>query len=872
MEWLRLAAPKIKAWVEYHICSTYHCATALPGHGEAFTFAVYFFLLALGALGYLFLMYLVFLVMGWNKRTGKTQAWRKVLLWVLFAFLVLSAAAIASTLWAKRLIKDLGGAYEWIVNCGRGWAALFKPNGALHGLVFSGHSNPYIFGLFYYCLLVLILEIVILCITHFVGKPKAEPVKEESAIPAPTPAYTEEVKPVEEKKEEPTPAPVAAAIAKPEEAKAAVAVDVAKEAEPVKPEKIVPTVRELALLNSLEPLKPSHIASLPGIYPTEEEKIVADLEPTSDHAVDEEEKEHEAEDKALKDSLGPVDNRIKVLPAVDEWGADPWKDEEEKPAEEVKPVEEAKPVEPAPAPVAEEKPTEEAKPVEEKPAQEEKPVEAAPATEAKPVDITEEAKPEEEKAPVLEEVKPAETKEAKPAEEVKKTTVVVAPNDLPADDKRPQEETSPKDYKATGEDRSELKSVVANNDHEAITTEPSPIKDAWVLPPYVPEEKPVEEEKPAEAAKLVEEAKPVEEKPTEEPKPEEAAPAEEGKATEEAKPVNPNEIPAETGRLQEEKNENHFFATGEDRSKLKEVHADNSHEEVVTEKPSTEDTWKLPPYVEEKKPEPASKPAQEKKPLGYQPSVKPVALKQVNPNAHPNKPHGPIGVVTPIVHEEKKPVEEAPVEEAPVEEEKKLAPVTGPLHSTEKSKHEKIEAVKARRVRFELKNYQIKTYQGDLTPEQAFEKGVTKVQPKVRPTFANESAEPTWKAKRREEDIRKNGYTNVTQVEKLNGVTPVAPKPIEKKPTSIREMVKMRQQEAQEAKKAEEAKPAEEEKKPIKPIKPVAVPVKPVEPKPEEKKEDIPNTKEFFHPIAPIAKKPTKRPDIKPIDPNKRSH
>ena len=54
------------------------------------------------------------------------------------------------------------------------------------------------------------------------------------------------------------------------------------------------------------------------------------------------------------------------------------------------------------------------------------------------------------------------------------------------------------------EDRSDVKSVVADNEHEPLTTEPRP-ENTWVLPPYVPEEKPVEEAKPIEETKPVEE-------------------------------------------------------------------------------------------------------------------------------------------------------------------------------------------------------------------------------------------------------------------------------------------------------------------------------------------------------------------------------
>jgi hypothetical protein len=863
MDWLKARVPAIKNWVNYHICQNYHCATALPGHGVAFTCAFYLLLGSICALGYLFLIYIIFLVMGKNKRVGRTQAWRKVFEWILFVIVLLCAAATASTLWKQRSIKVFGPAYTWMLNVARSFADLFKEGGALTILRFGGHTNPYIFALFYFCLIVALFEIVVLLICRFAGKPKKakeaipslagkEEEEEEKkpeetpALQAPVPAYSEatEAAPVKEEEEKKPEAAVAAT--------SPVAAVSTKEVTKATSERVLPTVRELALLNSLEPLKPSRIAALPGIYPTEEEKIINDLEPFHEKAVI---KEENKEDSALAKSLSPEEAKVQVLPAVDEWGADPW-DEEEKPVEEEKPIEE--------------------KTIEETPAPKE--------------DITETAKPEEETAPVLEEVKepveepkpleeaPKEEKpiktpveEEKPAEEEKPFN----PNDLKADYGRAEKE-NPYSFEATGEDRSDVKSVVADNEHEPLTTEPRP-ENTWVLPPYVPEEKPVEEAKPIEETKPVEEVKPVEApkeeakpveevKPAETPKEEEKpveAPVEE-KPVEEEKPLNPNDIKAEVGR-KEQANPYSYQATGEDRSELKSVQNNNEHEEIKTEA-RPENTWVLPPYVPEEKPVEAPKPVEANKPMAT-PNVKQMVLKPVNLGVHANKPHGPIGVVAPMAHKEEEP---KPV----VQEEKKLAPVSGPLHSTAKSKHEKIEAVKARHVAFELKNYQVRTYQGDLTPEQAFALGAMKVQPKVRPTFANESNEPTWKAKRREEDIRKNGYSNITQVEDLNGAKPSVPKPVTStKATSIRDMVKERQLAAEEAKKAAQEKPTSEEKKPLKPIKPIkpvsaSTTTKPSEP--ETKKDEIPQPKEFFHPIAPIAKKPNKRPEIKPIDPNQR--
>ena len=252
------------------------------------------------------------------------------------------------------------------------------------------------------------------------------------------------------------------------------------------------------------------------------------------------------------------------------------------------------------------------------------------------------------------------------------------------------------------------------------------------------------------------------------------------------------------------------------------------------------------------------KPAEPQKPVA---SVKQVELKKANPIPSQAKPKiVPIAPITPAKEEEPTPVEE----EKPV-----IAPISGPLHSTEKSRHGKIEVVKAKKVKFELQNYKIKTYEGDISAEDAFKMGVTKVQPTVNPVFANSASEPEWKRKKREDEIRKNGYSNIQKVSTLDGNVQ-SQNVNNTKATSIREMVK--------AQKAQEAAPKVEtkvENKMAKPAAPIAVkPAAPVAPaqKPEEKKDNPFSDKQSpaFHPIAPIAKKETKRPTIKPVDPIKK--
>ena len=303
------------------------------------------------------------------------------------------------------------------------------------------------------------------------------------------------------------------------------------------------------------------------------------------------------------------------------------------------------------------------------------------------------------------------------------------------------------------------------------------------------------------------------------------------------------------------------------REQFKVIVADNSHDEVKTEKFYKDNAWIVPEYPDEpepvKEPEPEPKPVEEKPAEPQKPvaSVKQVELKKANPISNQAKPKiVPIAPITPAKEEEPTPVEE---------EKPAIAPISGPLHSTEKSRHGKIEVVKAKKVKFELQNYKIKTYEGDISAEDAFKMGVTKVQPTVNPVFANSASEPEWKRKKREDEIRKNGYSNIQKVSTLDGNVQ-SQNVNNTKATSIREMVK--------AQKAQEAAPKVEtkvENKMAKPVAPIAVkPAAPVAPaqKPEEKKDNPFSDKQSpaFHPIAPIAKKETKRPTIKPVDPIKK--
>ena len=389
---------------------------------------------------------------------------------------------------------------------------------------------------------------------------------------------------------------------------------------------------------------------------------------------------------------------------------------------------------------------------------------------------------------------------------------------------------------------------------EELTEEAAP-EDETVAVEEAVEEQAEEavEEQPAEEAQPVEEEQPVEEAVEEQPAEEavEEQPAEEEQPVEEQT----EEVVEETVEEQtEEVVEEH--PAEEEQPVEEEQPAEEQAEEVVEEtvEEQTEEVVEEQP-TEEEQPAEEQPAEEEQRPVS---NVKQVQLKEVNKKDDANKPRGPIAPVTPMAQEEQ------PVEEE-VKEEKTLAPVSGPLHSTEKSKHDEIRPVEARKVKFEKRNYELKTYEGDLTSEEAFEKGVTKVQPSVNPVFANQGNEPAWKQKKRDEEIRKNGYGEVTQVEDLSTATKRAPVAAPVKGNSIREMAK--------ASKVQEEAPVEEnkeEQKLAKPAAPVAVNKTEEAPAQAPVEEAAPKQAPAFHPIAPIAKKDRPRPEIKPVDPLKK--
>ncbi len=810
-QWAIALQPKFVDWVKYHLVNNLGLTMPFRGHGVTFTACLYVYAYSLLLFGLLFLMYTPFLVMNHNRKLGRKGGFRKALCWIVFIVTFLVFLGYLSVPYTQKITSLVGPYYKWFPDTYTIWKNLFANGQILSKLRLSFISNNLWFNATFYILVLLVLFQIIFYVMacKIKGKERiAEP--EEKA---------EEVK--EEIVEETVPviAPVAAA-------------EVKEEKPAVETVRVAPTIRELALLNSLEPIEASPISNLPGLYDTEVEKLIDLLEPQINEALAREDyaSPDAIEARRLSETIQPnLVRSIQVLPGIDEWGATPWADELEN---SIKPkdytvkilpgIDEWK-ADPFAEEIVESEKVEEApvpEPVEVKPVVEEKPEEAPIAEEASEVnEITDIVAPQEETVPVVEEVK----------EEIVEEVV---------------EEAKPEEVEEEKTSRLDQKVVLTDNSHEEVKTEKFYKDNEWVVPDYHPEDDVKEEP-------VVKEVK--EEEPTVEEAPK--------------GPVTKAICFLEKGgkRPQEEEHEPVAKESGESRLDKKVVALNNEHTEIKTDKFHKENKWILPEYVPEPKPEPV----EEKKPELVKPiaNVKQVELKQA-PIAKPeNKPKiVPIAPITP------KP--EPVVEEKTAEEEKKvLTPIAGPLHSTAKSKHEKIEAIKAQKVRFELRNYQIKTFEGDISAEEAFRKGVTKVQPTVNPVFANQSDEPAWKQKRRNEEIRKNGYTNVTTVDKLNGNVPSVQntnKP--KSPLSIRELVK--------AQKAETAKPEAEEKKEEKkiekPITPIAIkpqePAKPVEGNDKLKAQNPFSDKPVpaFHPIAPINKKPNNRPTIKPVDPLKK--
>lgn len=230
-----------------------------------------------------------------------------------------------------------------------------------------------------------------------------------------------------------------------------------------------------------------------------------------------------------------------------------------------------------------------------------------------------------------------------------------------------------------------------------------------------------------------------------------------------------------------------------------------------------------------------------------------------------SKPKGPIKIkpVAPIKHEEV-------VEEIP--EEKVLEKISKPLHAISATAKPEIKPVEPKHVPFNLKEFMIDKYDGYLTPEEAFIRGIAKVRSVVAPVVNNRSNDSSWKQKKLEDSYRKNDYANLSSVNDLDKY-----RNVEKgsnanlsKSTSIRDLKK-----ALEEEKLKKEKQNEKESTFDKPIKPIS-PIKPIEPKKENKEDEVIDKKveDEKKDLAPISIKHrlnTKpKPVIKPVDPSKK--
>lgn len=770
--WAVSMVGKMNTWVDKHIIDVFNLPSSFRGHGLTFTSCFYLYLLCASLYCALFLIYLPFPVMHKAKVKGKTESWRKALCWICFVIVTLIVLAAYSLLFSAKLTSTLGSKYTWFVDLCHKWSSLFYKGNALNVLVVERIStNHTAWAALWFGFFVLVVEVLVLIISSL-GK-----VKQESKAEKPIKNEPNEIEEGIAEIENTTPAPTPASAATKVE------------------EKIQPTIRVIALLNALNPLYETKIENLPDIEDfMSEDELEKELTPSTviinHEAIENKENVDVANEIAT--SISPFEKHVDVLPGIDEWDADPWLEEDEK---SLSPLED------------------------------------------NTTDILEILEPSKKEEADIEDIVAEEM--AKPVDTIDNSDTVendLTPTLAPEQENIPVEEVEQKQEEVIEEPIKEEKveDIVEEVKEEVVEEVTKPITEE-VAEETIKEEK-IEEVTEPITTEVVEE-----------------------KTEENTKVVAINDIVHDGLRPQEEENHIEEQNDGQDRSEFKKVVANNDHVEVITNKVDDKDTWDCGTYVPEiKKVEDIPAP----KPIPVNPHIAPIGLKQFDPSKKAgNRPTGPIGVVQPVKKEE--PVKQ----EEPVEEKKVIAPISGPLHSTEKSKHEKIEKVEARHVAFALKNYEVKTYEGDLTAAEAFSMGVTKVQPTVNPIFANQKQESGWKEKRRQESIRQNGYGEVTTVEKLNG-KPTTTSSTAKKSFSIRDLAKAKRNTTTEVKQEENT-----DKKISKPITPVAF--KPVvdQPKTEEKKEENPfeanNPAPNFRPIAPIQHKEKKRPEIKPIDPMK---
>ena len=213
------------------------------------------------------------------------------------------------------------------------------------------------------------------------------------------------------------------------------------------------------------------------------------------------------------------------------------------------------------------------------------------------------------------------------------------------------------------------------------------------------------------------------------------------------------------------------------------------------------------------------------------------------------KPKPKIRPVTPIKHEEV-------VEEK--KEEKVIEKISGPLHSITANRKD-IKPVAPRHVSLSLKQFMIDKYDGFLTPEEAFERGIARVRSTISPIVSNKGVGANQKK------LSQDDLDNITKVDDLSKYKNIKSADDNSKVLSIKDLKKK----VQDKKNSESKETVEGNKESIKPIKPIKV----IDVKKEEEKEEVKEVEEKKD-LSPIRLRHSlsnrPKPNIKLVDPTKK--
>ena len=213
------------------------------------------------------------------------------------------------------------------------------------------------------------------------------------------------------------------------------------------------------------------------------------------------------------------------------------------------------------------------------------------------------------------------------------------------------------------------------------------------------------------------------------------------------------------------------------------------------------------------------------------------------------KPKSKIRPVTPIKHEEV-------VEEK--KEEKVIEKISGPLHSITANRKD-IKPVAPRHVSLSLKQFMIDKYDGFLTPEEAFERGIARVRSTISPIVSNKGVGANQKK------LSQDDLDNITKVDDLSKYKNIKSADDNSKVLSIKDLKKK----VQDKKNSESKETVEGNKESIKPIKPIKV----IDVKKEEEKEEVKEVEEKKD-LSPIRLRHSlsnrPKPNIKLVDPTKK--